>query len=85
MSFVQYEAPQFKWVSIVEASAAVVFTVAQVLVRSLVWIPIGLGLLILIPIGYLFYTSTLFSLAIMYYWLIGEINKSTKLEKSYAL
>ena len=41
--------------------------------------------LILIPIGYLFYTSTLFSLAIMYYWLIGEINKSTKLEKSYAL
>ncbi len=29
--------------------AAVVFTVAQVLVRSLFWIPIGLGLLILIP------------------------------------
>jgi Na+/proline symporter len=29
--------------------AAVVFTVAQVLVRSLIWIPIGLGLLILVP------------------------------------
>jgi solute:Na+ symporter, SSS family len=30
--------------------AALVFTVAQVLLRSLLWIPIGLGLLILLPI-----------------------------------
>jgi solute:Na+ symporter, SSS family len=29
--------------------AAIVFTVAQVLVRSLFWIPIGLGLLVLLP------------------------------------
>jgi Na+/proline symporter len=31
--------------------AAVVFTVAQILVRSLCWIPIGLGLLILMPMA----------------------------------
>lgn len=31
--------------------AAIVFVVAQILVRSLLWIPIGLSLLILLPIG----------------------------------
>jgi Na+/proline symporter len=31
--------------------AAVVFTVLQVLLRSLIWIPIGLALLILMPLG----------------------------------
>jgi len=29
--------------------ATVVFTVAQIFLRSLVWIPIGLGLLVLLP------------------------------------
>jgi len=32
------------------SQAAVVFTVAQVLLRSLVWLPIGLGLLVIFPI-----------------------------------
>ncbi len=31
------------------AQAAVVFTVAQVLLRSLIWLPLGLGLLVLFP------------------------------------
>lgn len=30
--------------------AAIVFTVAQVLLRSLIWVPLGLGLLVLFPI-----------------------------------